>query len=144
MLAVVARRDAVHQPGGGLGFGELPVGQARGGGQYLAMRGVEFPQEVGPGLSLAGLHEAGVPAIEIVVGTVRIRSLPAAQPFQRRDHLPMPARGMRQDLAHTPGPEPDLAHLGFVEALDGRLEPVVLLLGLLQQLLLGSHGASHR
>jgi hypothetical protein len=44
----------------------------------------------------------------------------------------MPARGVRQDLAHAPGPKPDLAHLGLVEAFDGRLEPVVLLLGLLQ------------
>src|SRR3989442_5122998 len=103
------------------------------------MGSVQLAQDVGRRALPAGLHEAGVPAVRVVVEAVGIRRLAPAHPDQRRDHLAMPPSDVGDDLAHAPAPEPHLAHLDVVEALDGRLEPVVLLLGLLEQLLLGSH-----
>src|SRR5438093_1063399 len=80
---------------------------------------------------LARLHESGIPAVEIIVGAVRIGRLTPAQPLQRWNHLPMPPCYVGEDLAHPPAPQPYLAHLGLVEVLDGRLEFLVLLLGVL-------------
>src|SRR5262249_57498744 len=82
----------------------------------------------------------GVPAVEVVVPGGP--PPPPAEPLQRRDHLAMPAGDVGENLPHPPAPQPDLPHLGLVEAHDRRPEPIVLVLGLLQQLLLGAHPAS--
>src|SRR5439155_4165686 len=131
VLAVVTRRDAIHQPRSRLALGEVLVGQPGGGAQQRAMGGVQLFQQVARRPPLARLHESGIPAVEIIVGAVRIGRLTPAQPLQRWNHLPMPPCYVGEDLAHPPAPQPYLAHLGLVEVLDGRLESLVLLLGLL-------------
>src|SRR5712691_2079248 len=82
--AIVARRDAIHEPRRRLALGEVLVGQPGSRAEQLTMGGVERLNDLSRGQPLSSFHESRVPAVEVIVGPARIGCLSSVEPLQRR------------------------------------------------------------
>jgi len=141
VLAIMAGADAVDEAPRGLVRRERLVGESPHRAQQLAVRQLDLAQEVVGRDVLPGLDEACVPAVEVVVGPLGVGRLAPRHALERRQHLPVPAGDVGDDLAHPPRPQPHLAHLGLAESVDGGSQLRVFLLGRLDDIVLRFHRA---
>ena len=107
------------------------------------MRGVELCADTFHGQAAPGSHVARVPAVDVVVAhPVGNRSLAASHALEQRDHLALPPRDVRQDLADAPRPAPRPPHRVVGEAHQDALERAELVVGLPQEIVLLTHAGS--
>src|SRR6185295_13123000 len=139
VLTIMAGARALDQVAGGA---ELGVGDGPRCTDEVTVRGVELRQHVGYLDAGLGLDEPRVPGVEVVVGPGRIRGLAAGHPGQRREHLLMPARDVHEDLADTPGAEPDTREAPVVQPVDRLPTVETCRVRFLQERGFVAHGAS--
>ncbi len=105
------------------------------------MGGVQLGAEPGDREATALDHVAGVDRVEVIVAhAVRDGLLAAGDALEHGDHLPLPAREVRQDLAHAPRAEARLAHRLVAQPDQRTLERAEIVVRLPEELSLEAHG----